>query len=110
MLARLSLRLRVLLIFAGLAAAVIAAVAIGLWLGYSRLDDPGAALGLVQAGVLGDRGDADVGVGAGGEVNTGVSAATGAAGFAWAWQQGWQKGAWRRRAAAVVGSVAGRGG
>ena len=52
MLARLSLRLRVLLIFAGLAAAVIAAVAIGLWLGYSRLDDPGALQGFVQAGVL----------------------------------------------------------
>jgi DNA polymerase-3 subunit epsilon len=52
MLARLSLRLRVLLIFAGLAAAVIAAVCVGLWLGYSRLDDPGAAQGFVQAGLL----------------------------------------------------------
>jgi len=52
MLTRLSLRLRVFLIFAGLAAAVIAATVVGLWLGYSRLGDPGAAQGFVQAGVL----------------------------------------------------------
>lgn len=52
MLARLSLRLRVFLIFAGLAAAVIAATGLGLWLGYSRLANPDAAQGFVQAGVL----------------------------------------------------------
>ncbi len=52
MLSRLSLRLRILLIFAGLAAAVIGAQAVGLWVGYSRLDDPGAAQGFVQAGIL----------------------------------------------------------
>ncbi|TAG19818.1 MAG: 3'-5' exonuclease, partial [Rhodobacterales bacterium] len=52
MLARLSLRLRVLLIFAGLAAAVIGAVCVGLWLGYARLENPEAAQGFVQAGVL----------------------------------------------------------
>jgi DNA polymerase III subunit epsilon len=52
MLTRLSLRLRVFLIFAGLAAAVIAATSAGLWLGYSRLGDPGAAQGFLQAGVL----------------------------------------------------------
>ncbi|MDX5350379.1 MAG: DNA polymerase III subunit epsilon, partial [Paracoccaceae bacterium] len=52
MLTRLSLRLRVFLIFAGLAAAVIAATVAGLWLGYSRLGEPGAAQGFVQAGVL----------------------------------------------------------
>jgi DNA polymerase-3 subunit epsilon len=51
-LTRLSLRLRVFLIFAGLAAAVIAATVVGLWLGYSRLGDPSAAQGFVQAGVL----------------------------------------------------------
>lgn len=52
MLTRLSLRLRVFLIFAGLAAAIIAATVAGLWLGYSRLGDPGAGQGFVQAGVL----------------------------------------------------------
>ena len=52
MLTRLSLRLRVFLIFAGLAAAVIAATVTGLWLGYHRLGDPLAANGFVQAGVL----------------------------------------------------------
>lgn len=52
MLTRLSLRLRLFLIFAGLAAAVIGATVVGLWLGYSRLGDPGAAQGFVQAGVL----------------------------------------------------------
>lgn len=52
MLMRLSLRLRVLLIFAGLAAAVILATAAGLWLGYARLGAPEAAPGFVQAGVL----------------------------------------------------------
>ena len=52
MLTRLSLRLRILLIFAGLAAAVIGALGVGLWVGYSRLGDPGASEGFVQAGVL----------------------------------------------------------
>ena len=52
MLTRLSLRLRVFLIFAGLAAAVVAATVVGLWLGYQRLGDPLAAKGFVQAGVL----------------------------------------------------------
>ncbi|WP_137111435.1 exonuclease domain-containing protein [Rhodobacter sp. SY28-1] len=52
MLTRLSLRLRVFLIFAGLAAAILVATAIGLWLGYSRLGQPGVGQGFVQAGVL----------------------------------------------------------
>ena len=52
MLTRLSLRLRVFLIFAGLAAAIMAATALGLWLGYSRLGVPDALQGFVQAGVL----------------------------------------------------------
>ncbi|MCU0904020.1 MAG: exonuclease domain-containing protein [Tabrizicola sp.] len=52
MLTRLSLRLRVFLIFAGLAAAILVATAIGLWLGYSRLGQPGVGQGFIQAGVL----------------------------------------------------------
>ncbi|MFN4204024.1 MAG: exonuclease domain-containing protein [Tabrizicola sp.] len=52
MLTRLSLRLRVFLIFAGLAAAIVAATVLGLWLGYSRLGEPAALQGFVQAGVL----------------------------------------------------------
>ena len=52
MLIELSLRLRVFLIFAGLAGAIVVATGVGLWLGYSRLGDPGAAQGFVQAGVL----------------------------------------------------------
>lgn len=52
MLIGLSLRLRVFLIFAGLAGAIVVATGVGLWLGYSRLGDPGAAQGFVQAGVL----------------------------------------------------------
>lgn len=52
MLTGLSLRLRVFLIFAGLAAAILAATGIGLWLGYSRLGQPGVGQGFVQAGVL----------------------------------------------------------
>lgn len=52
MLARLSLRLRVFLIFAGLAAAILAAIAGGLTLGHGRLDLPGVAQGFVQAGLL----------------------------------------------------------
>jgi DNA polymerase-3 subunit epsilon len=52
MLTRLSLRLRVFLIFAGLAAAILAATGIGLWLGYSRLGQPGVGQGFIQAGVL----------------------------------------------------------
>jgi DNA polymerase III subunit epsilon len=52
MLTRLSLRLRVFLIFAGLAAAILAATGLGLWLGYSRLGQPGVGQGFIQAGVL----------------------------------------------------------
>lgn len=52
MLSRLSLRLRVFLIFAGLAAAILVATGLGLWLGYSRLGQPGVGQGFVQAGVL----------------------------------------------------------
>lgn len=52
MLTRLSLRLRVFLIFAGLAGAILAATTVGLWLGYSRLGLPGVGQGFVQAGVL----------------------------------------------------------
>lgn len=52
MLTRLSLRLRVFLIFAGLAVAILLATGVGLWLGYSRLDLPGVGQGFVQAGVL----------------------------------------------------------
>lgn len=52
MLTGLSLRLRVFLIFAGLAAAILAATGLGLWLGYSRLGQPGVGQGFVQAGVL----------------------------------------------------------
>ena len=52
MLTGLSLRLRVFLIFAGLAAAILIATGLGLWLGYSRLGQPGVGQGFVQAGVL----------------------------------------------------------
>ncbi|WP_136645558.1 exonuclease domain-containing protein [Tabrizicola sp. YIM 78059] len=52
MLTRLSLRLRIFLIFAGLAGAIVVATTLGLWLGYSRLGEPGALQGFVQAGVL----------------------------------------------------------
>jgi DNA polymerase-3 subunit epsilon len=52
MLTRLSLRLRVFLMFAGLAAAIVAAIVLGLWLGFSRLGEPAVAQGFVQAGVL----------------------------------------------------------
>lgn len=52
MLTRLSLRLRVFLIFAGLAVAIVVATGLGLWLGYSRLGQPGVGQGFVQAGVL----------------------------------------------------------
>lgn len=57
MLARLPLRLRVLLIFAGLAGAVLAALGLGLWVGSRRLAEAGIALGvaldpLLQAGLI----------------------------------------------------------
>jgi DNA polymerase-3 subunit epsilon len=52
MLERLSLRLRVFLIFAALGAGAIALVAGGLMAGYNRLPDPDAASALVQAGVI----------------------------------------------------------
>lgn len=52
MLAHLSLRLRVLLIFAGLAVGLVCATAVGLWVGYTRLGNPAAAQSFVQAGVM----------------------------------------------------------
>jgi DNA polymerase-3 subunit epsilon len=54
MLARLSLRLRILLFFAFLAAGSLAALALGLWLGWSRLPAPAATTltGFVQAGLI----------------------------------------------------------
>jgi DNA polymerase-3 subunit epsilon len=52
MLPRLSLRLRVFLIFVGLAGAVIVVTGLGLWLGYSRLGNPGTAQAFIQTGVL----------------------------------------------------------
>jgi DNA polymerase III subunit epsilon len=52
MLERLSLRLRVFLIFAALGLGAIALVAGGLAAGYSRLPDPDSAAALVQAGVI----------------------------------------------------------
>lgn len=57
MLTRLSLRLRVLLIFAGLAGAVLAGLGLGLWVEARRLADAGIAAGvmldpLLQAGLI----------------------------------------------------------
>lgn len=52
MIARLGLRLRVLLIFAGLAGAVLLALAGGLALAYARLGDPALLAVLVQGGVV----------------------------------------------------------
>jgi DNA polymerase-3 subunit epsilon len=52
MLTRLSLRLRIFLIFAGLAAAALLALAAGLWLGFQRLGQPQAAQAFVQGGVV----------------------------------------------------------
>ncbi|WP_103334469.1 3'-5' exonuclease [Pseudotabrizicola formosa] len=52
MLMRLSLRLRIFLLFAGLAAACLVAVASGLWLGYRRLGDADTLNAFVQAAVL----------------------------------------------------------
>ncbi|WCR12356.1 3'-5' exonuclease [Paracoccus stylophorae] len=57
MLQRLSLRLRVLLIFAGLAATVLATLVLGLWVGARRLDAAGVGLDrsldpMLQAGLI----------------------------------------------------------
>lgn len=49
---RLSLRLRVFLFFAALAAGVLGALALGLWAGYRHLADPAAAAGFVLAGAI----------------------------------------------------------
>lgn len=52
MIARLGLRLRILLIFAGLAGAVLVAVAGGLALAYARLGDPALLNAVVQGGLV----------------------------------------------------------
>ena len=52
MLLRLSLRVRIFLLFAGLAAGALLAVGAGLWLGYRRLDAPGTLDAFVQGGVV----------------------------------------------------------
>jgi DNA polymerase-3 subunit epsilon len=52
MLTRLSLRLRVFLIFACLAGAALLAVGLGLWLGYRRLGSPETLQAFVQGGTL----------------------------------------------------------
>jgi len=53
MLTRLSLRIRVFLFFALLLAGALAALGLGLWMGYHRLGaDPAALVGFVQAGVV----------------------------------------------------------
>jgi DNA polymerase-3 subunit epsilon len=52
MLERLSLRLRVLLIFAGFGAGAVVVVLAGLAAGYSRMPDAGSVNALVQAGVI----------------------------------------------------------
>ncbi|MDO9641358.1 MAG: exonuclease domain-containing protein [Pseudotabrizicola sp.] len=52
MLQKLSLRLRIFLLFAGLAAAALGAVMAGLWLGYRRLGAPETLDAFVQGGVV----------------------------------------------------------
>ncbi|MFN6978446.1 MAG: exonuclease domain-containing protein, partial [Gemmobacter sp.] len=52
MLERLSLRLRILLFFGLLAAGGIAALIAGLWVGYTRLGDPGLLNAFVQGGLI----------------------------------------------------------
>ncbi|MFN3721610.1 MAG: exonuclease domain-containing protein [Paracoccaceae bacterium] len=52
MLLRLPLRMRIFLLFAGLAAGALLAVGAGLWLGYRRLDAPGTLEAFVQGGVV----------------------------------------------------------
>lgn len=52
MLARLGLRLRVLLIFAGLAGAVLAALVAGMMLAYARLGDPALLNAVLQGGLV----------------------------------------------------------
>ncbi|WP_343082272.1 3'-5' exonuclease [Ostreiculturibacter nitratireducens] len=51
MLTRLSLRLRILLFFAALAAGTVVAVALGLWLGFRQLGEPEALSAFMTAGV-----------------------------------------------------------
>ncbi len=52
MLERLSLRLRILMFFAALAAGGIVALILGLWVGYRRLGDPALLPAFVQGGVI----------------------------------------------------------
>ncbi|MDR7126037.1 exonuclease domain-containing protein [Pseudotabrizicola sp. 4114] len=52
MLRALSLRLRIFLLFAGLAAGALAALSAGLWLGYRRLGSPETLEAFVQGGVV----------------------------------------------------------
>ena len=52
MLARLGLRTRIFLLFAGLAVGLLAALGVGLWTGYSRLKDPETLNAFVQVGVI----------------------------------------------------------
>jgi DNA polymerase-3 subunit epsilon len=52
MLQRLGLRTRIFLIFAGLAGGAIAALTIGLWIGFRRLDAPDTLDAFVQGGVV----------------------------------------------------------
>ncbi len=52
MLRKLSLRTRILLIFAGLAAGAVVALVAGLWLGHRRLGSPDTVDAFVQAGVI----------------------------------------------------------
>lgn len=49
---KLSLRLRIFLLFAGLAAGALAALLAGLWLGYRRMDSPETLDAFVQGGVV----------------------------------------------------------
>lgn len=52
MLAQLGLRTRIFLLFAGLASGLLVAIGVGLWTGYSRLQDPGTLNAFVQVGVI----------------------------------------------------------
>ncbi|THD85048.1 DNA polymerase III subunit epsilon [Aliigemmobacter aestuarii] len=53
MLSRLSLRVRMFLFFAALAVGAVAAVGVGLWLGYRRLGDPETLSAFIQGGTVG---------------------------------------------------------
>ena len=52
MLAQLGLRTRIFLLFAGLASGLLVAIGVGLWTGYSRLQDPATLNAFVQVGVI----------------------------------------------------------